>query len=144
MTPLTAAPAIWTVGSAVTEDCVAVSSSPEMSRPQPESRTTAGNISSPCFVSFLPQYDIISHQLFDEFERILQRQFSVICGAVPDFPARFRQEIGGYGGIHVVMEDYRPEPGLRNIRHCFKVFLRIAFKFWLSAMNNKRSARLQI
>jgi hypothetical protein len=92
----------------------------------------------------LPQYDIVSHQLFDEFERILQRQFSVICGAVPDFPGRIRQEIGVYAGIHVVMEDYSPEPGLRNIRHCFSVFLPIAFKFWLGAMNNKRGARLQI
>jgi hypothetical protein len=115
-----------------------------MSRPQPESRTTAGNISSPCFEGFLPQYDIVSHQFFDGFERILQRRFSVICGAVPDFPEQFRQEIGAYGEIHVVMDGYSPEPGLRNIRHCFSVFLRIAFKFWLSVMNNKRRARLQI
>jgi hypothetical protein len=81
----------------------------------------------------LPQYDIVSHQLFDEFGGILQRQFSVICGAVPDFPARFRQEIGGYGGIHVVMEGYSMEPGLRGLRHCFTVFLGTTLKFRLCA-----------
>jgi hypothetical protein len=71
----------------------------------------------------LPQYDIVSHQLFDEFEQILQRQFSVICGAVPDLPGQVRQEFGGYGGIHVVMEGYSLMPESGCIRYCFVVIL---------------------
>ncbi|AXS84798.1 hypothetical protein D0851_18315 [Marinobacter sp. Arc7-DN-1] len=88
----------------------------------------------------MPQYDIFLHHLFDEFERILQRRFSVICGAVPDFPEQARQEIDAYGGIHVVMEGYSAEPGLRIIRYCFTVFLCITITFWLSAMNDRRGA----
>ncbi|MDL0433556.1 hypothetical protein QPM17_20645 [Marinobacter sp. TBZ242] len=99
-----AAPAISTVGSF----CAAVLLSSEvMSRPQPESRTAADKVSSPCFAKFLPQYDIVSHQIIDEFERIIQRQFSVICALDPGFAAMNRQKIGAYRGIHVEMERNR-------------------------------------
>lgn len=74
--------------------------------PQPESRTAAGMVSSPCFDNLLPQYAIFSHQFIDEFERIIQRQFSVICGLVPGFPGWIRQKNGAYGEIHNEIEGY--------------------------------------
>lgn len=105
MTPFMAAPAISTVGSFELWDCAAEVLSPVvMSSPQPESRTTAGNISSPCFDNFLPQIDIVAHHFIDEFRQIIPGRFSVICGLVQDLAGGMCQEVGAYGGIHLEIE----------------------------------------
>ncbi|WP_303285186.1 hypothetical protein [Marinobacter sp. SS8-8] len=101
-----AAPAIWTPGSLAFGVCVAeLLSSVEAPRPQPESKATAGKISSPCFEIFLPRYDIFftnlltipgnhTATLFD-----WMRPGSGLSGEI-------RQKIGVYGGIHAVIERY--------------------------------------
>lgn len=105
-----AAPASSTVSAAGVvdaSDCGVVALSEDaMSRPQPESRTAKDRVSSPCFVKLLPQVDIVSHQFIDEFGRILQRHFSVICGLVQGFSGENRQEVGAYRAIHGETERY--------------------------------------